>query len=254
MKSLRSFPQQPFTQAYFEAFGLDPSALDKPFIPVFKKNGKTVQPISFPYRFSPLPIPPKPEATFHLLEEEMQGIPPKKFKIKEKKTIVVPLQPLPIPEEQVVKRMKKFPKSVSFEKIEHWQEALPLLEQTAKRKQYYQADTWPLMLELWNKLAEQKLLSAFGLKENGHWQAVQLVIFGEDGWVFTYYVGTQPDTKPWSTWLMMRLLEKLSEQGYQYTDLLGANLPTVAQFKKSFGGQVVPYFELTFRPWWRRIL
>jgi hypothetical protein len=254
MKNLRSFPQKPFTQAYFEAFGLDNPQSDNQPIPVFKKRGKSIQPISFPYRFAPLPIIQYSQATFHLLEEEWNGIDLKKFKIKEKRTIVVPLQPLPTPEEQVVKRMKKFPKTVSFEEIEHWQEALPLLEQTAKRKQYYQSDTWPLMQELWKRLAEQKLLLAFGLKEKEQWQAVQLVILGDNGWLFTYYVGTQPDTKPWSTWLMMCLLEKVSEQGYQYVDLLGANLPTVAQFKKSFGGQFVPYFELTYLPWWRRIL
>lgn len=246
---MRAFPLTDFVTEYALAFGLE-VAEGNPFH--LLKNGKPFSPKSFPYRFAHLPISTVPKNTFHLLEEETFTHP--SFYIKQKKTFVVDLTQDFSFDEQVVKRMKKFPKSAVFVELTTVDEALILLEGTAKRKGFYEENDWGCLIQLWKGLARRGRLRIWGIKENEELKAVQLMLEGSDGWAFTYFVGTHPETRPWSTWLMVKILEQYRECGYKKVDLLGANLPTVAQFKKSFGGQITTYWEFNRKPWWRRLL
>lgn len=246
---MRHFPLSDFVTEYALAFGLE-VAEGNPFH--LLKNGKPFSPKSFPYRFAHLPISTAPKNTFHLLEEETVTHP--SFFIKQKKTFVVDVEKDFSFDEQVVKRMKKFPKSAEFAQLTTVEDALILLEGTAKRKGYFDEKEWPCLVRLWKGLEKKGRITSWGIRENGEWKAVQLMVEGSDGWAFTYFVGTHPETRPWSTWLMVKILEQYRELGFKKVDLLGANLPTVAQFKKSFGGQMTTYLEFNRKPWWRRLL
>lgn len=246
---MRSFPLNDFVTEYALAFGLE-VAEGNPFH--LLKNGQPFAPKSFPYRFAHLPISTLPKNTFQLLEGE--SFSHSSYQIKEKKTFVVDLEQDFSWDEQVEKRRKKFPKNAQFLAVPTLDEALNLLEGTAKRKGYFDEKDWLCLIQLWKGLVRCGRLKIWGIKENDDWKAIQLMLEGEDGWAFTYFVGTHPETRPWSTWLMVKILESYRDLGFKKVDLLGANLPTVAQFKKSFGGQMIRYFEYQRKPWWRRLL
>jgi hypothetical protein len=246
---MRSFPLNDFVTEYARAFGLE-VAEGNPFR--LLKKGKVHSPISFPYRFAHLPISSPPKNTFHLMEGE--DFHERGFSKRLKKTYVVNLLNDFSWEEQVVKRMKKFPKAAEFSELPTFKNGVELLAGTAKRKGFYVEEDWEGLNKLWAGMEGKGRLKTWGILEGGDLKAVQLMIEGDEGWAFTYFVGTTAETRPWSTWLMGKILEKYQELGFHSVDLLGANLPTVAQFKKGFGGQMVSYVEYCRKPWWRRLV
>ncbi|NPV88162.1 GNAT family N-acetyltransferase [Coprothermobacteraceae bacterium] len=57
-----------------------------------------------------------------------------------------------------------------------------------------------------------------------------------------------------SPFLMYSILNQLKEEGLEYFDWCGINLPSLANFKLSFGGRTAPYLAVYFEPKWLRML
>jgi hypothetical protein len=57
------------------------------------------------------------------------------------------------------------------------------------------------------------------------------------------------------TVLIGKLLDELSQEGFEYFDLVGANTPSIAEFKRRLNPVLVPYFRVRHvRPRFLRIL
>ena len=96
-------------------------------------------------------------------------------------------------------------------------------------------------------LAEDGLVRSFVAHRGGIAEAGLLVL--SDGRTAHYWLaGSAPG--PAMTVLLGHVLARLQEEGVAYFDFVGANTPSIAEFKRRFGSDLVPYFRArhTARP------
>ena len=89
-------------------------------------------------------------------------------------------------------------------------------------------------------LAEDGLVRVFVARRDGEPEAGLFVL--SDGRTAHYWLaGSVPG--PAMTVLVGEVLARLRDDGLAYFDLVGANVPTIAEFKRKFGSTLVPYFR-----------
>lgn len=74
--------------------------------------------------------------------------------------------------------------------------------------------------------------------------SARIELFTEDKMAHDWVAGADPDyLKTGATsYLLWKVIEDLSNKGYKYLDLNGANIKTIARFKSEFGGDLLPYY------------
>jgi hypothetical protein len=69
-----------------------------------------------------------------------------------------------------------------------------------------------------------------------------LVVLGSPPDAYYWVAGSLPG--PSMTVLVGRLIHELNDKGYQHFDLVGANTPSIAEFKRRLNPALVPYFRV----------
>ena len=106
-------------------------------------------------------------------------------------------------------------------------------------------------LERWlHELRDRERAQCFAaLHPDGRVAAVRVVL--RDGrTIFDWLAGADPAVAPSAShWLVHTILEEYGRQGCAHFDFMGANTPGVTDFKRSFGGTVLPYVDAVwYRP------
>ena len=97
---------------------------------------------------------------------------------------------------------------------------------------------------------------AFGVRDS-QGVALSAVVVAQDGRTAYYWIaGSRPG--PGMTVLLAGLLPLLQREGFDTFDFVGANVPSIAEFKRRFGPQLTPYVfaQRDFHPalrWARRL-
>jgi GNAT acetyltransferase-like protein len=98
--------------------------------------------------------------------------------------------------------------------------------------------------EVCSKLVQSGLAECIvARKETGTAEAGIVLLHGPAA---SYYWMAGSNPGPAMTVLMAFALETLSQRGVECFDLVGANTPTIAEFKRRFGPELVTYWAATF--------
>lgn len=88
---------------------------------------------------------------------------------------------------------------------------------------------------------------ATALSSSGEWAASRIQLVNPDKTRMFDWLAAS-DEKHLSdginSWLMMQIMDKARGDGFRYWDLCGADYPSVARFKKSFGGDLIEYLDI----------
>ncbi|MEP0548504.1 MAG: GNAT family N-acetyltransferase [Rhodothermales bacterium] len=126
-------------------------------------------------------------------------------------------------------------------------EALALVEASHARQGQSLGIASESAAALAHGLAEDGLVRAFVARRDGTAEAGLLVL--SDGRTAHYWLaGSEPGAA--MTVLLGHVLPRLREEGVATFDFVGANTPSIAEFKRRFGSALVPYFRArhTARP------
>lgn len=126
-------------------------------------------------------------------------------------------------------------------------EALALVRCSHERQGEALPVTLPQLERLAAPLVEARLARVFVARADGRAEAGLVVL--SDGRTAHYWLaGSAPGAG--MTVLLADVLERLRAERVSYFDLSGANVPSIAEFKRRFGAALVPYFRarLTTRP------
>lgn len=100
------------------------------------------------------------------------------------------------------------------------------------------------LVPLIDKLAAAGLITIFGLRSRAEGTVEAAVAVMHDGESATYWIaGSTPG--PAMTVLIGEMLPRLAERGFERFDFLGANTPSIAEFKRKFGCELVSYHRLS---------
>lgn len=82
--------------------------------------------------------------------------------------------------------------------------------------------------------------------EGGKPVSGRITLFTKHQVAHDWVAGADPDylNTGATPFLISKILEDLSRNGYKYLDMDGANVPTIAKFKSTFGGELKHYFIL----------
>ena len=118
--------------------------------------------------------------------------------------------------------------------------AVALVERSHERQEHALGVGAGALGALARSLEEAGLLRVFVARRGGTAEAGLLVL--TDGRTAHYWIaGSVPG--PAMTVLTGRVLERMRDDGVAYFDFVGANTPSIAEFKRKFGGTLVPYFR-----------
>lgn len=119
-------------------------------------------------------------------------------------------------------------------------EALALLQSSHER----QGEALPLSPSRLERLAAPLLEAGparvFVARAGGRAEA-GLVVLADGRTAHYWLAGSAPG--PGMTVLLAEVLERLRAEGVSVFDFAGANVPSIAEFKRRFGGALVPYFR-----------
>ena len=79
------------------------------------------------------------------------------------------------------------------------------------------------------------------IEDNEEQWVSTLVALHDERTALDWIAGSRPG--PAMTVLLAGVLERLAADGLERFDFGGANVPTIAEFKRKFGGHLVPYFH-----------
>lgn len=82
--------------------------------------------------------------------------------------------------------------------------------------------------------------------ENGESISIRITLFTKNEVAHDWVAGANPEyfQTGATPFLLWKIIEDLSQQGYRYLDLNGANAENIARFKSEFGGKLVPYYTV----------
>lgn len=116
--------------------------------------------------------------------------------------------------------------------------AVALVERSHERQEHALGVEAGALEALARSLEEAGLLRVFVARRGGAPEAGLLVL--SDGHTAHYWIaGSVPG--PAMTVLTGHVLERMRDDGVAYFDFVGANTPSIAEFKRKFGGALVPY-------------
>ena len=119
-------------------------------------------------------------------------------------------------------------------------DAVALVEASHERQDHALGVPLGAVQTLASRLVEAGLLRVFVARREGVGEAAVFVL--SDGRTAHYWIaGSAPG--PAMTVLVGRLLDRLRDDGVAYFDFVGANVPTIAEFKRKFGSTLVPYLR-----------
>jgi hypothetical protein len=99
------------------------------------------------------------------------------------------------------------------------------------------------------KLLHRGIATAYAaVQKNSGKTEAGIVTLSEGDTAYYWLAGSRPG--PSMTVLLGKLCERLYEEGFSTLDLVGANTPSIAEFKRRFGSTLVPYHhaERVLRP------
>ena len=99
------------------------------------------------------------------------------------------------------------------------------------------------------ELIDRKYLKSFGVFFEGTLKASALVIIDQDSsaaYNLLLSNSKMEDETDSSTFLYVKIIEKLKEQGIQKFDLYGANMKGIANFKSGFRGDLIPHYIVKY--------
>lgn len=121
--------------------------------------------------------------------------------------------------------------------------AAMLVEGSHDRQDHGMGVTAEVLTALARALAEAGLLQVFVARQDGTPEAGLFVL--TDGRAAHYWLaGSVPG--PAMTVLVGAVLARFRDDGVAYFDFVGANTPSIAEFKRKFGGALVPYFRARY--------
>jgi hypothetical protein len=84
----------------------------------------------------------------------------------------------------------------------------------------------------------------FAEMKSGETVSARITLFTKNQVAHDWVAGASPEyfQTGATPFLLWRIIEDLSQQGYRYLDLNGANIENIAKFKSEFGGRLVPYY------------
>jgi CelD/BcsL family acetyltransferase involved in cellulose biosynthesis len=84
----------------------------------------------------------------------------------------------------------------------------------------------------------------FASLENGEAVSARIVLFTKNEVAHDWVAGADPHyfQTGATPFLLWQVIQDMSQQGYKYLDLNGANQESIAKFKSEFGGRLVPYY------------
>lgn len=100
-----------------------------------------------------------------------------------------------------------------------------------------------------NRLIDSGYLRGFGVYLNGELKASSLIIIDEDksrAYNLLLSNSKQKDSTQSSTFLYLKMMEKLKELGINSFDLYGANMLGIANFKSGFRGELCPHYMINY--------
>jgi hypothetical protein len=100
---------------------------------------------------------------------------------------------------------------------------------------------------------ERGLASCYTAHENGRSDPdAGIVVLGTGSSAYYWIAGSIPG--PAMTVLIGKLMDELSSEGFEFFDLVGANTPSVAEFKRRLNPVLIPYYRVRhIRPRFLRI-
>lgn len=126
------------------------------------------------------------------------------------------------------------------EGLDEVEAAVALVEGSHDRQEHALGTPPETLAVLARALGRAGLVRVFVARRGGTPEAGLLVL--TDGHTAHYWLaGSVPG--PAMTVLVGHVMERLREEGAAYFDFVGANTPSIAEFKRKFGGLLVPYFR-----------
>lgn len=123
------------------------------------------------------------------------------------------------------------------------------LAEAVSRSMMRQGRRTPLSEDLLRSCIPALLPNGLALRvEQPNFAASMALLTPEGG--FDFLAGGDPG--PGRAALLLRQMEHARERGCAFFDLCGANTPSIAEYKRGFGGELTPYTRVVWmRPWGR---
>lgn len=126
------------------------------------------------------------------------------------------------------------------EGLDEVEAAVALVEGSHDRREHALGTSTAALAGLVRALDGAGLVRVFVARRGGTPEAGLFVL--TDGRTAHYWLaGSVPG--PAMTVLVGHVMERFREEGTAYFDFVGANTPSIAEFKRKFGGRLVPYFR-----------
>lgn len=105
-----------------------------------------------------------------------------------------------------------------------------------------------ILLPWIEELTLERLIRIFELRDNAETPlaARAIICYGDTVYDLVAGMNTTTRIENASHLLLWNIITKMSESGFRALDFMGANSPGPTEFKRSFGGERVPYLQLTY--------
>jgi hypothetical protein len=106
------------------------------------------------------------------------------------------------------------------------------------------------------KVQEKKLVKIFKITDSNGMINSCRAILQWNNIVYDWIAGTSSNNKENNAthFLVWNILRQYSREGYIKFDFMGANTKNIIDFKRMFGGELIPYFEVKYSSKWFKIL
>jgi lipid II:glycine glycyltransferase (peptidoglycan interpeptide bridge formation enzyme) len=98
-----------------------------------------------------------------------------------------------------------------------------------------------------SELMKRNLVDIFSISKDKDIHSMRALLKWNNN-VYDFIAGTSEKHKRenGTHYLVWKLLQKYSEQGFALFDFMGANTKNIIDFKRSFGGELKEYYDLTY--------